>query len=179
MESHAQSHESSLHFSQTRLRKTEQPTTNPTSVRLADYFPDTPIFRYTHARYHDRMKVIDDIVGKTVAKLERRRAAGRHVCLLLRRSRWRAAAQAKVRLRIGAARSLGRPCARELPASGRYANRARALTALSVSSISGRRFCSWLASIFPNRSMEKPSWARRLDDRGECSRRGVWVCRSV
>ena len=69
MESHAQSHESSLHFSQQVFEK-EKTTTDPASVKLADYFPDTEKFRYTHARYHDRMGVIDGIVGNTLAKLK-------------------------------------------------------------------------------------------------------------
>ena len=69
MESHAQSHESSLHFSQ-QVFENEKTTTDPASVKLADYFPDTAKFRYTHARYHDRMAVIDGIVGSTVAKLK-------------------------------------------------------------------------------------------------------------
>jgi uncharacterized sulfatase len=69
MESHGQSHESSLHFSQ-QVFENEKTTTDPASVKLADYFPDTAKFRYTHARYHDRMAVIDGIVGNTVAKLK-------------------------------------------------------------------------------------------------------------
>jgi arylsulfatase A-like enzyme len=69
MESHGQSHESSLHFSQ-QVFENEKTTTDPASVKLADYFPDTAKFRYTHARYHDRMGVIDDIVGNTVARLK-------------------------------------------------------------------------------------------------------------
>ena len=68
MESHGESHESSLHFDRD-VFENEKTITDPTSVKLADYFPDTPIFRYTHARYHDRIKVIDDIVGDTIAKL--------------------------------------------------------------------------------------------------------------
>jgi len=69
MQSHPPSHESSLHFKQTTYEN-EKTATDPNSVRLADYFPDTPLFRYTHARYHDRMAVIDGIVGDTVAKLK-------------------------------------------------------------------------------------------------------------
>ncbi len=69
MESHTQSHESSLHFSQQSYEN--DPTKNdPAGVKLADYFPDTPLFRYTHARYHDNIQTIDDIVGQTVKKLE-------------------------------------------------------------------------------------------------------------
>ncbi len=69
MQSHGQSHESSLHFKQATYEN-EETATDPNSVRLADYFPDTPLFRYTLARYHDRMAVIDGIVGDTVAKLK-------------------------------------------------------------------------------------------------------------
>ena len=69
MQSHAESHESSLHFDLDTFEN-EATKADPASVQLADYFPDTPIFRYTHARYHDRMQVIDDIVGATIAKLE-------------------------------------------------------------------------------------------------------------
>ncbi len=69
MESHAQSHESSLHFSQ-EVFENEKTTTDPESVKLADYFPNTAKFRYTHARYHDRMAVIDEIVGSTISKLK-------------------------------------------------------------------------------------------------------------
>ncbi|MBC8876137.1 MAG: sulfatase-like hydrolase/transferase [Planctomycetes bacterium] len=69
MQSHPPSHESSLHFNQATYEN-EKTATDPDSVRLADYFPDTPLFRYTHARYHDRMAIIDGIVGDTVAKLK-------------------------------------------------------------------------------------------------------------
>ncbi|MBN2473292.1 MAG: sulfatase-like hydrolase/transferase [Pirellulales bacterium] len=69
MESHAQSHESSLHF-KLRAYENEKTQTDPTSVQLAGCFPDTPLFRYTHARYLDRMAVIDEIVGRTVARLQ-------------------------------------------------------------------------------------------------------------
>lgn len=69
MQSHAKSHESSLHFNQATYEN-EKTLTDPGLARLADYFPDTPLFRYTHARYHDRMAAIDRIVGDTVAKLK-------------------------------------------------------------------------------------------------------------
>ncbi len=68
MQSHGQSHESSLHFGQTTYEN-EKTVTEPDSVKLADCFPDTPLFRYTHARYHDRMAAIDGIVGDTVTRL--------------------------------------------------------------------------------------------------------------
>ena len=69
MQSHGESHESSLHFPLSTFQD-EATTTDPNSVQLADYFPDTPLFRYTQARYHDRMQIIDGIVGKTIEKLK-------------------------------------------------------------------------------------------------------------
>ncbi len=61
------SHESSLHFKpQVMEQKT---TTDPASVQLQPYFPDTPLFRYTRARYHDRILAIDAVVGKIVDDL--------------------------------------------------------------------------------------------------------------
>lgn len=69
MESHGESHESSLHFSQESYEN--DPTKNDTStVKLPPYFPDTPLFRYTYARYLDNIQTIDKIVGETVSKLE-------------------------------------------------------------------------------------------------------------
>lgn len=69
MQSHAQSHEGSLHFNRQTF-ETVATETDPESVQLADYHPDTSLFRYTHAYYLDRMKLIDEIVGETVRKLE-------------------------------------------------------------------------------------------------------------
>lgn len=69
MQSHPESHESSLHFD-ARLVETEPTTHDPAAVVLPPYFPDTPLFRYTKARYLDRIQAIDGIVGETVAKLE-------------------------------------------------------------------------------------------------------------
>ncbi len=63
------SHESSLHFSADRIAST--PTaTGPASVTLPPIHPDTPTFRYTYAAYHDRIRDVDSLVGKTVAELE-------------------------------------------------------------------------------------------------------------
>ena len=69
MQSHAESHEGSLHFDAS-LTETEKTTHDPAAVKLPPYFPDTPLFRYTMARYLDRMQAIDGIVGQTVAKLK-------------------------------------------------------------------------------------------------------------
>ncbi len=69
MESHGISHEGQLHFSRT-VYDTKETQHDPSQVKLADYFPDTPLFRYTHATYLDRMVAVDTIVGNVIAKLE-------------------------------------------------------------------------------------------------------------
>jgi arylsulfatase A-like enzyme len=69
MQSHGQSHESSLHFKRDTYEN-EKTKEDPSAMKLADYFPDTPLFRYTHARYHDKMGIVDGIVKDTVAKLK-------------------------------------------------------------------------------------------------------------
>lgn len=63
----ADSHESSLHFSTERMQ--EKTTTDPADVKLQSYFPDTPLFRYTRARYLDRMIKIDELVGSVIDEL--------------------------------------------------------------------------------------------------------------
>jgi uncharacterized sulfatase len=69
MQSYGMSHESSLHFKQPQMNWDELQT-SPDKVTLAPYHPDTPTFRFTYARYHDRMGVIDEAVGNLVAQLE-------------------------------------------------------------------------------------------------------------
>lgn len=69
MESHAVSHESSLHFSEESYRNDETGH-DPDEVDLPRYFPDTPLFRYTYGRYLDNIRKVDRIVGETVQKLE-------------------------------------------------------------------------------------------------------------
>lgn len=67
VETHTDSHESRLHFSrQDMLTPTE---TDPSAIELQPYFPDTPTFRYTRARYHDRMQIIDEQVGVLIGEL--------------------------------------------------------------------------------------------------------------
>ena len=63
----ADSHESRLHFSEAQMK--EKTVTDPADVKLQDYFPDTPLFRYTRARYHDRMMKIDELVGGVIDQL--------------------------------------------------------------------------------------------------------------
>ncbi|MCA9063142.1 MAG: sulfatase-like hydrolase/transferase [Planctomycetaceae bacterium] len=69
MQSFATSHESSLHFPAADV--SEKPTkTDPETVQLAPYHPDTPTFRYTYARYLDRIQDIDQQIGAVVDQLE-------------------------------------------------------------------------------------------------------------
>lgn len=69
MESHGVSHESSLHFGENQVRP-DALTTDPKTVALSPRHPDTELFRFTYARYHDRIRAVDGLVGSTVAKLE-------------------------------------------------------------------------------------------------------------
>ena len=68
MQSMAQSHESSLHFSQ-QVFENEKTKHDPAKVKLAPYHPDTTLFRYTHARYLDRIQTIDGLLGNVVKRL--------------------------------------------------------------------------------------------------------------
>ena len=69
MQSTGVSHESSLHFPPAQMKVPTK--TRPDQVEIAPYHPDTPTFRYTYARYHDRMHAIDAEVGKIVERLEK------------------------------------------------------------------------------------------------------------
>ena len=53
MESHKESHEGSLHFPKALIDSSAANATkhDPKEMQLATYHPDTPTFRYTHARY--------------------------------------------------------------------------------------------------------------------------------
>ncbi len=67
MQSFGATHESSLHFSRAAMKQLTQ--TNPDSVFIAPYHPDTPTFRYTYARYHDRIRQVDQQIGQVVDQL--------------------------------------------------------------------------------------------------------------
>ena len=62
------SHESSLHFGQNWVDNPDNET-DPASITLHPYHPDTPLFRLTYARYHDRIKTIDEKVGGVIKEL--------------------------------------------------------------------------------------------------------------
>ncbi len=65
--SYAVTHESSLHFPAAAMATATE--TDPASVYLAPIHPDTPTFRYTYARYHDRVRQMDQQIGETVDQL--------------------------------------------------------------------------------------------------------------
>jgi len=69
VQNYGQTHESSLHFSKEVMEKTKT-TTDPATVKLFPYHPDTPTFRYTYARYLDRHMEVDKAMGEFVSKLE-------------------------------------------------------------------------------------------------------------
>lgn len=69
MQSFGVCHESSLHFP-AKLMQTEKTKTPVNKVALHPYHPDTPTFRYTHARYFDRMSVVDEQMGRVVENLK-------------------------------------------------------------------------------------------------------------
>ena len=69
MQSFPVSHESSLHFPVEQIEPAALKT-DPDSVVLSPHHPDTAWFRYTHARYLDRMRDVDEIVGRMMAQLE-------------------------------------------------------------------------------------------------------------
>ena len=62
-------HESSLHFSEATMLK-DKTTTDPATVFVNPYHPKTPTFRYTYARYHDRIREMDEQIGDVVARLK-------------------------------------------------------------------------------------------------------------
>ena len=62
-------HESSLHFSAEEMATVKNKTSSD-SVTLFPYFPDTPTFRYTHARYLDNHKKVDDYHGEYINMLK-------------------------------------------------------------------------------------------------------------
>ncbi len=69
MESHPETHESSLHFG-AGLMEHYEPVTDPASVFLFPQHPDTKLFRFTAAYYRDRILAVDSIVAGVLRRLE-------------------------------------------------------------------------------------------------------------
>lgn len=70
MQSFTRTHESGLHFSENEM-KSQRTETDPSSVFIPPYHPDTPTFRYTYARYHDRIRQVDQQIGEVIAQLDK------------------------------------------------------------------------------------------------------------
>ena len=69
MQTFTTTHESSLHFDETAF--TQQPNrTDAADIHLTPYQPDTPTFRFTKARYFDRIQQVDGQIGNLVRQLE-------------------------------------------------------------------------------------------------------------
>lgn len=68
MQSFAVCHESCLHFSAKQM-KNQKTQTDPATVFVPAYHPPTPTFRYTYARYHDRIMEMDQQIGRVVDEL--------------------------------------------------------------------------------------------------------------
>ncbi len=68
MQSFTTTHESSLHFTQ-EVFDTNPTETDPSSVFVAPYHPDTKLFRYTVAKYHDNIRKVDQQIGAVVDQL--------------------------------------------------------------------------------------------------------------
>lgn len=68
MQSFGTTHESSLHFKQSDFENKPN-TTSSDDVFVAPYHPDTELFRYTVARYHDNMQKVDQQIGQVVSQL--------------------------------------------------------------------------------------------------------------
>lgn len=65
----ALTHESSLHFTHEEMMTVENLTPSD-SISLFPYFPDTPTFRYTHARYLDNHVKVDNYFAEYIDMLE-------------------------------------------------------------------------------------------------------------
>lgn len=60
---HTQSHESQV------ARRPHYARTDPTSVRVPEYHPDTPDVRCDWAQYYDQVRVVDELAGERVREL--------------------------------------------------------------------------------------------------------------
>lgn len=69
MQSFGTTHESSLHFPESVVTNREV-TTDPDSVNVPPYYPDTETFRVTLARYHDKISQVDSQIGEVIEQLK-------------------------------------------------------------------------------------------------------------
>tara|TARA_B100001057_G_scaffold289140_1_gene289247 strand:- start:955 stop:2691 length:1737 start_codon:yes stop_codon:yes gene_type:complete len=66
----ALTHESSLHFSKEEMKR-DATVTDPDLITLFPYFPDTAIFRYTHAQYLDNHVKVDNYFARYMEMLKK------------------------------------------------------------------------------------------------------------
>lgn len=69
MQSFGATHEGQLHFPQSDFESVPNQTSSD-SVTVAPYHPDTPLFRYTVARYHDLVRKVDGQIGEVIDNLK-------------------------------------------------------------------------------------------------------------
>ena len=80
----------------------------PNKIDLHPYHPDTPTFRYTHARYFDRQGVIDSEIGAVIKNLKEDGLL-ENTFVFFWRSRRSSSPKQRLRLRKWPSRSSGRP----------------------------------------------------------------------
>ena len=62
-------HEGQLHFKEIVMQR-EKTVTDPESIQPFPYHPNTPVFRYSYARYHDLHTSVDRAIGEFIGQLE-------------------------------------------------------------------------------------------------------------
>lgn len=69
VQNYTTTHESRLHFSAEQMAN-EKTVTDPDSIEVFPYHPDTPTFRYTYARQLDQHRKVDAEIGTFLKQLE-------------------------------------------------------------------------------------------------------------
>ena len=62
-------HEGKLHFKEVEMQR-DKTSTDPEAIKPHPYHPNTPVFRYTYARYLDLNTEVDRSIGEFIAQLE-------------------------------------------------------------------------------------------------------------
>jgi arylsulfatase A-like enzyme len=68
VQNHTTTHEHKLHFTEEEFLR-EPTLTDPRSVSLWPFHPDTPLMRHTYALYHDQHRILDREIGRLVDEL--------------------------------------------------------------------------------------------------------------
>ena len=64
-----QTHEGKIHFPKSDVKNVKT-LTSPDSIEVFPYHPNTPLFRYSYARYLDLHMQVDKVIGEKLALLE-------------------------------------------------------------------------------------------------------------